>query len=78
MTRAILFRFYRGPALAVNRVRILRSLNPSVAIHGLFCGRTELAAGVRERISSAFDSFVALSEGTAYERWLNSDWLVRT
>jgi len=82
MNIAVLFWFYKEPAVCENRLRLLREHNPDLRIYGLFGGSQEDAEHYRIALGAYLDDFYTTPFADRDWKWLNGDlmildWFVR-
>jgi hypothetical protein len=76
---AVLFWFYRDPALCENRLRMLRRFNPGCRIFGLYGGPPTHAAAFEDRLNDLLDDFYAFDNvSESWWKWINGDLVIRT
>jgi hypothetical protein len=68
--RAVLLRFHKAPLVCRSRVSLLRRLNPSVPVYGLFGGRRLPAAVLRQLVGV---DGVYVSRGSERWNWQHGD-----
>lgn len=74
---AILFWFYKAPAICADRLRHLRALNPDTPIYGLYGGPPEEAATLAEPLAPLLDDLYLYEGGQdATWKWVHGDQLV--
>lgn len=77
MKLALLFWFYKEFRICRGRLRLLRRLNPGVAIFGLYGGPVGDAENARRRLGPLLDDFYAYAgEEDAPWKWRHGDLLV--
>lgn len=76
MKLAILFWFYKDLDLCVERVRLLRSLNPDTPIYGLYGGSPEQVGGLAPIEANLDDLYIFDEARDAHWKWLNGDRLI--
>lgn len=75
----ILFRFHNKPRIALERIKILRFLNPDCEIHILFGGAKDDARTCKEFVSKLVDSFwVYPKNQKRVWKWMHSDLMLKT
>jgi hypothetical protein len=74
---AVLFWYFADFELCENRLQVLRTLNPSVPIYGLFGGPRVLEDDAREHLGRLLDDFYAFDEDRqAAWKWRHGDRLI--
>jgi len=76
MERIVLFRFHENPAVCENRLRLVRKMNPDIAIFGLYGGE-DGAVGSFSRLSPYLENFFIIGDKSAEWKWKNSDLAAR-
>lgn len=77
MRLAILFRFHKDLDVCLDRLHLIRHLNPGVPIWGLYGGPRANAAAVQQRIEPLLDHFAAIESDDVGWKWLHQDLAVR-
>jgi hypothetical protein len=74
---ALLFWFYDHVDVCINRLDLLRRLNPGIAIYGLFGGPPSLAAEFEQALSSRLDHYYAFPQDRPPSwKWEHGDILI--
>jgi hypothetical protein len=73
---AILFWFYKEPAVCENRLDIVARHNGDLPIYGLFGGPPGEAAAFEARLGARLDDFYAAPPGDPQWKWLNGDLML--
>lgn len=76
MKRIILFRFSKELAICENRLQLLKHLNPTIPIYGIFGGADEEADIYKEKLSAYFDHFWSITNKTPSWKWKNIDLVI--
>jgi hypothetical protein len=77
MRLAILFWFYKDFDLCVERIALLRRLNPEIPIYGLYGGAPEEADYARRLVGARLDNWWAFeADVDRHWRWLHGDQLI--
>jgi hypothetical protein len=78
MKLAVLFWFYKEPAICLNRLQLIRKYNPDLKIFGLFGGHKNQAKSYQSKLGAYLDKFYvsAYSSKPARWKWLNGDLMI--
>ncbi len=77
MRLAILFWFYKDPAVCLDRVKLLRKYNPEARIYGLYGGDLSEADRFKTLLTDHLDDFYVYErEETPDWKWLNGDLML--
>jgi hypothetical protein len=77
MSAIILFRFHTDLELCRERLKILRHLNPSLGIYGLYGGSTTEFDGACRALSPWLDGLWVITGREDQWKWLHQDLMVR-
>jgi len=73
---AILFWFYKKPAICKNRLEILRKHNPDMKIYGLFGGQQSEAKKFKQYLGEYLDDFYVSPSKDSRWKWINGDLMI--
>ena len=76
MTTHILFRFHKAFDVCAQNLKLLRKLNPSTPIHGMYGGSGGLES-LPQDLTSLMDSVWAIPLEDPYNNWKNGDICIR-
>ncbi len=78
MKLAVLFWFYKNPAVCKNRLELIKKHNPDIKIYGLFGGRKKEAGTFRKQLAGYLDDFYISSyaDQSRSWKWIHGDLMV--
>jgi hypothetical protein len=73
MKRIIVFRFHKLPEICIERVNLLKKLNPSTKIFGLFGGESEDLRDMQTALDALLENIFSIAEYAPAWKWRFSD-----
>src|SRR5258708_26516756 len=73
MKRIIVFRFHKLPTICRERINLLKCLNPSVEIFGLFGGESEDTASMQTALGPLLENIFSIAEYPPAWKWRFGD-----
>lgn len=73
MKRIIVFRFHKLPEICLERLNLLKQLNPSVEIFGLFGGESDDAPQMQAILTPLLENIFSIAEYAPAWKWRFSD-----
>ncbi|MFO7977560.1 MAG: hypothetical protein R6U64_02770 [Bacteroidales bacterium] len=77
MKRIILYRYHENLALCIDRLTLIRGLNPGVPVYGLYGGPDHECEKFSTPLSHLLDGIYCIRNKSGYWKWGNSDLAFR-
>ncbi len=77
MKRIIIFRFHKLPSICKERISLLKRLNPSIAIFGLFGGESDDMPNMQTALGPLLDNIFSIADYPPAWKWRFSDLALR-